>query len=100
MSYYKGYSEKRDFFRMMVRATVEFQVEGDSRVYTGVTEDLSATGIMFATDCHLKPGQKIVLKVLPDNNQQTPLKADVEIIRVDVNDKKEFVAAGNMSNVE
>ncbi|THB72259.1 MAG: PilZ domain-containing protein [Gammaproteobacteria bacterium] len=96
----KGYREKRDFFRMMVEAEVQYTVEGSSEKYIGQTEDLSATGIMFNTDHNLKVGQKIVIEVLPNTNQLNALKATVDIIRVDVNDKGRFVVAGNMSEVQ
>ena len=96
----KGYSEKRDFFRMMVEAKVSFTVEGSSEKHTGETEDLSATGIMFNTDHNLKVGQTIKVEVMPNTHQLNALKATVDVIRVDVNDKGRFVVAGNMTDVQ
>ncbi len=95
----KGYREKRDFFRMMVEAEVQFSVAGSTEKHKGQTEDLSATGIMFNTDHNLKVGQQIEIEVLPNTQQLNALKATVEVIRVDVNDKGKFVVAGNMTNV-
>ncbi len=97
--YSKSYNEKRNFFRMMVKAKVKFKLPGDDRIYDGVTEDLSAIGILFSSKCHLKTGQQIEIEILPDGDQNESLKATVEIIRVDVGANGQFVAAGNMSEV-
>ena len=97
--YDRKYDEKRDFYRMMVNATVTITVPGSSETYTGETEDLSANGIQFITDSHLKVGQTIQVIVEPVGRKNAPLQGDVDIKRVDVTKEGRFVVAGYMTNV-
>lgn len=95
------YSEKRDYYRMMVNTEVKITIPGNDTTYIGRTKDLSATGIQFETDCHLKVGQivQILLEPVGKNRAHEALRADMQIKRVDVNSTRKFVIAGYLTNV-
>ena len=97
--YNRKYDEKRDYYRMMVHATISGTTpDGDE--FTGITEDLSANGIQFVTAAHLKVGQTVQVVVEPEGMKNQPLRGDVDIKRVDVNSDNQFVVAGYMTNVK
>jgi hypothetical protein len=98
-SSHQRFSEKRDYYRMMVNTEVKITVPGSDSTCTGRAKDLSATGIQFETECHLKVGQMVQILVEPVGRSHDALRADLQIKRVDVSSGRKFIVAGYLTNV-
>ena len=79
----RDYSEKRDFIRMAVGATMSFKVRGSGEHVAGVAKDLSASGLSIICDKALSLGDVLEVNVTPEHSVVPPLDALVEVVRVD-----------------
>ena len=83
MKFGTGHNEKRDFSRMPVNAELTYNIPGDNQTYTGVCNDLSHTGIFFITEQSLSNGQTLEVTIDSRDSKFEPMKATVEVIRVE-----------------
>jgi hypothetical protein len=93
------YTEKRDFQRMTLDSSLEFQVFNDSRVYQGTVKNLSANGLMFTSDKSLPLGIQLSIKLTPENSITPPMVAEVKVIRCDKHSDGLYYVAGEMSQI-
>lgn len=77
------YSEKRDFQRMVMDASLEYQINSEGGKYQGQIQNLSATGILFIGDKPLALGVQLQVTVAPVNDITPPMVADVKVSRCD-----------------
>jgi hypothetical protein len=86
------YAEKRDFIRMGVECPTTFEIEGGSGKFTGLSRDLSASGLKLVTEKEVAVGTILNLQVLPEQAIIAPLHAVVEVVWVTgpVNNKYEL----------
>lgn len=94
------YSEKRDFLRMDMDCSIEYQVEGEADSYTGQMKNLSATGIQFTCGHGMAPGSQIAVTVTPLKDITPPMSADVTVARCDPQgDGTEYLVAGQITRI-
>jgi hypothetical protein len=88
----KRHKEKRGYARMSINAAMKFSIEGKKNNVDGLCEDLSHTGIRFTTSQALKKGESVYVELDTKNVKFKPLKAAVEILRVEAADDRYRVA--------
>lgn len=94
------YSEKRDFQRMSLDCSLDYQKFGEDRVYQGKVKNLSATGILFIASDSLPLGVKIQIILTPVNDITPPMSAEVKITRCDKHTDGEYHVAGAITQIE
>ncbi len=78
------HNEKRDFYRMAVNADLTYNIQGETQSYTGKCKDLSHTGLFLETENAITKGQVLEVTIDSNNSQFEPMKATVEVIRVEL----------------
>jgi len=82
------HTEKRDYSRMEINATVTYTLQGEDQTHTGECKDLSHTGLFLVSDQSIAKGQILEVTIDSKNGNFEPMKATVEVIRVEpVSDK-------------
>lgn len=78
-----NHNDKRSYFRMMVNAEVEMQINDpeSGRRLAGICRDLSATGMAVEIDEPLEMGTMLALKLESTNPSIAPLHAHAKVIR-------------------
>lgn len=80
----QDYEEKRMFVRMQVETQVNFTVNGRRDVtHHGVSQDLSATGLLLQSDFAPDVGDDINIVMNTDNQRLPPFVAQGKVIRVE-----------------
>ena len=77
---------------MPINAAMKFSMEGKKSNIDGFCEDLSHTGIRFTTRQALKKGESVEIELNTKDLKFKPLKAAVEVLRVEVADDRYRVA--------
>lgn len=95
----EGYSEKRDFQRMTLNSSLEYQVLSENKQYQGNIKNLSATGVLFVTDHSVPLGVILRIKLSPDNNITPPMSADVKVTRCDKHSDGGYYLAGEITRI-
>lgn len=73
---------------MSVNAELTYNILGDNQTHTGKCKDLSHTGLFFVSEQALTNGQTLEVTIDSKNSNFEPMKATVEVIRVElVSDK-------------
>ncbi len=94
MTLEQKYDEKRLFCRMEIDAEITYTLHNDDSSYKGHCKNLSHSGIMFTTEQALPEGQSLELTIDTKSNQFQPMKALVEIIRVEPSGNDQYRNAG------
>jgi len=82
------YDEKRDFSRMSIETQITYKIQGsDGQSHSGISGDLSATGLYMETDFSPEEGDKIELVMNPNGDRLPPFVAEGNVIRVTVSEK-------------
>lgn len=81
-----SYSERRDFYRMVIDCEVTVILSDGTRG-KGTVRNLSSNGIAFSCDLPLAEGQFVDLRVQMMDERAQPLKANGEVIRAFRDDK-------------
>jgi hypothetical protein len=76
------HEEKRDFHRMEVDCPVSCVLRNGGEPFTAVSKDLSATGILIHCGRELAVGDELEVSVAEGVATVPPLKALVEVTRV------------------
>lgn len=90
----RPYDEKRFFCRLQVDAEVTYTVSGESNAYRGQCMNLSHSGIQFVAGQALSKGQSIEIVIDTKSEKFQPMKALVEIIRVEPSGDNNYNTAG------
>ncbi len=77
------YTEKRDFHRMTIDSTAQFQINGSGKMDEAIVKDLSSGGILLWIKQKVKPGSELSIVIQPGKDITPPLHAKVEVIRCD-----------------
>lgn len=80
------YQEKRDFSRMGVECRMTYTVDGEGSPVAAVAKNLSATGLLIATDREIALGTLLDVCLTPEQPLVPPLEASVEVVRVEAID--------------
>ena len=73
---------------MPVNAELTYHIQGEDQAYTGNCKDLSHTGIFFITEQSLSKGQTLEITIDAKYSTFEPMKATVEVMRVESSDNK------------
>ena len=93
------YAEKRDFQRMSIDSSLEYQVLSDDKLYQGQIKNLSANGVLFVTDHSVPLGINLRIKLSPDNNLTPPMSAEVKVTRCDKHSDGGYYLAGEITRI-
>lgn len=96
----RGFTEKRDYQRMSIDKPLTFTLDDHSELYAGFCKNLSHTGIMFITEQHLSEGHSIKVTMGSKTEQFKPLRASVEIVRVEPNGNNRYEIAGRLIDIQ
>ncbi len=77
------YKEKRDFHRMSIDSTAQFQVNGSGKMDEAIVKDLSSGGILLWIKQKVEPGSQLSIMLQPGTDITPPLHAKAEVIRCD-----------------
>lgn len=97
----REYREKRDFYRMAIDHTAQFQISGSGEMKQAVVKDLSSSGILLWIKQQVEPGSQLSIQLHPVNDITPPLHAKAEVIRcAPVDDEPDtFAAACSMVEI-
>ena len=93
------YAEKRNFQRMTLDCTLEYQFPNDDEVHCGTVKNLSATGIMFVSKQSIAEGTELLIKLTPENTITPPMSAEIVITRCDDHESGGYLLAGEISSI-
>lgn len=77
------YEEKRSFARIRVETTVRFRVKNSDVIDEGVSQDLSATGLLMQTRQTLPVGAELYLEMSTENDRLPPFIASGKVLRTE-----------------
>ena len=93
------YAEKRDFQRMAMDCSMEYQLSNDSKACEGKVVNLSAKGILFISSDEVQEGASINITLTPVNNITPPMSADILVIRCDEESENEYKIAAEIVQI-
>lgn len=93
------YAEKRDFQRMVMDCSFEYQVSGEQQALQGTVKNLSAKGVLFLAVAPLAISTDIRMTLTPHHDITPPMSANVKIIRCDAADGGEYLIAGEILQI-
>jgi hypothetical protein len=93
------YAEKRDFQRMTLESTLEYQIHNEDKLHKGEIKNLSATGVLFVTEQPISLGLKLRITLTPDNKITPPMSADVKVARCDKHSDGAYYLAGEILKI-
>ncbi|MGD8911471.1 MAG: PilZ domain-containing protein [Candidatus Thiodiazotropha sp.] len=93
------FTEKRDFFRMVVEGDVRYRIEGESQVSSGTVKNLSNSGLLMASDKEISLGTKLTIAIVPGHAITPPLLAEAKVIRCDSSDSDQFNIACTLERI-
>lgn len=94
------FQEKRNFIRMPVEIPVKYRNIQNEKMGSGMTENLSASGLSFSTQDPPSAGDQLEIWISSFGNQIQPLKAKMRVHRVTTDPEKGFRITGSLENVE
>lgn len=77
----RDYSERRDFIRMFIDATVNFRLPGNPELHSGKSRNLSGSGLLFSSPMELQPDQLIEFKLGSAQSKVAPLEGEARVVR-------------------
>jgi len=91
-----SYIEKRSYPRMVLKTDLTYTLTGSGNLFSGMCNNLSHSGIHFSTGNALPAGSSLEVTIDSRNDKIRPLKAVVEVIRVDAGTGGTFGIAGKI----
>jgi hypothetical protein len=80
----------------MLKTELTYTLTGNSNLFSGMCNNLSHSGIHFSTQNVLSEGSSLDVTIDPKNNKFRPLKAVVEVIRINVDIGSTYGIAGKI----
>lgn len=93
------YSEKRDFQRMALGCSMEYQLANIPGSHEGKVINLSAKGVLFVSGDKVQTGDRLSIKLSPVNNITPPMSADIEVTRCEKQSDSEFQVAAKIVQI-
>lgn len=78
----RDYTEKRNFMRMRLDASISFKTDKSKETYLGRCRDLSGTGMLMVTDKKLTLGNKVTITLPSERSELPNLEALAEVVRI------------------
>ena len=85
---------------MGVECQMTFTVAGDTTSYRAIARNLSATGLLIATDQEIGVGTVLDVCVTPEQPIVPPLEAVVEVVRVDMVEPGRFELGATIREIK
>lgn len=80
----QDYDEKRSFSRMRIETEVQFSLKGQTdQSYTGISQDLSATGLLMHSAMAPEIGAELTVVMDTDNDRLPAFVAEGKVVRVE-----------------
>ena len=93
------YSEKRDFQRMALDCSLEYNLESEPKAYQGIVINLSAKGVLFIAEEAIEAGVNVNIKLTPVNDITPPMSAQAVVARCDKHSENEFHIAAEIVQI-
>jgi len=93
------HNERRDFIRMEMDTGLSFKRDGSATVYSGRCLDLSHTGMQIETETVLSTGERIAVSLDLGNPQFEPMRAHLEVLRVEERPDGGYLIAGKILDI-
>ena len=78
----REYDEKRDYIRIDVDCKIQYSLPDAGQSETGKVTNLSGRGMMFIVENLLEVGNRLEVRIQPENTITPPLHANVSVVRV------------------
>ncbi|MDX9768463.1 MAG: PilZ domain-containing protein [Ectothiorhodospiraceae bacterium] len=79
----RDYEEKRGFPRMQLDCPIEIVEPSGGQMHLGTARNLSADGALFHAPVAFAAGTVLTIQIVPEKTVVPPLRAEVEVVRVD-----------------
>lgn len=79
----QDYEEKRSYFRMRIETEVNFTIKGESGSHTGISQDLSASGLLMYSAIAPEVGSVVDIEMKTSNASLQPFLAEGKVLRVE-----------------
>ena len=96
----KEFKERRNHFRMTMDAELTYIIRGKTTVNNGICKDLSHSGIKLETERALTIGTVLEVTIDLGNPKFKPIKAELEVIRIEKAKNNRFAVAGKILGIE
>lgn len=77
-------NDKRDFMRLAVNCPIEITRVDSKQTVAGIAKNISAAGVLFTSDHEFCKGDRVHIKLVPEQVLVQDMDAEVEVIRVRV----------------
>lgn len=81
----QDYEEKREFLRMQIETEVSFSIKGERGSHSGVSQDLSASGLLMVSATAPDIGSELDIELSSNTPQLPPFVAEGKVLRVEAN---------------
>lgn len=79
----REFEEKRGFHRMQLNCRVTLRSSAGGDEFAAQGRDLSAQGLSFLSDRSFQEGDRLEVTVSPENAVVRPLRAELQVVRVE-----------------
>jgi hypothetical protein len=93
-------SDKRGFIRMDTEAEISYSPRGGGSVRTGLTRNLSHTGLQFETGEAPARGAVLDVEIRTVDGKFAPMRGRLVVIRVEPLENGRFLVAGKLQDVK
>ncbi len=94
------FRERRNHFRMTMNAELNYSIRGKKTTYKGTCKDMSHSGIKLETKKALTIGTVLNVEIDLGNKKFKPVKAELEVIRIEKAKSNHFAVAGKILYLE
>ena len=91
-----SYIEKRSYPRLQLKTDLTYTLTGSNSLFSGMCNNLSHSGIHFSTQNVLSEGSSLEVTIDSKNEKIRPLKASVEVIRINADAGGTYGIAGKI----
>jgi hypothetical protein len=91
-----NYIEKRTYPRLIINTLLTYTLIGSSDLFSGMCNNMSHSGIHFSAQNTIPVGTSLEVSIDLQNDKLRPLKAVVEVVRVDATAVSTFGIAGKI----
>ncbi len=81
---------------MLINTEFTFTILDENKTLRGFCKNLSHTGIQFITDEKLSEGQFIEVILDTKSDKFKPMKAKIEVVRIELSHDNEYSVAGKI----
>ena len=87
----KGFSEKRNFIRMKIGASLNAKIAHNENMIEGICRDLSGGGMQVETKTEITPGTELVVEISSAHGHNPTLHARAKVVRCEPDQNQGFI---------